>query len=146
MEVQGVGAGPAAALVPAADVGTGRPLGLLWTGFRVLSDSAEAFLPGGVAAAAAAAWVQVRAAVVAPVLRAAVVACLAMSVMLVAEVVYLNAVSLAVKLLRRRPEKRYRWEPLHQDPEAGSGAYPVVLVQIPMYNEKEVRTPTGTGC
>ncbi|MQM21975.1 hypothetical protein Taro_055022 [Colocasia esculenta] len=128
-------AGPAAAaaLSLPTEVDTGRPLELLLTGIRILSDSAEAFLPGGVGAA----WVQIRAAVVAPVLKAAVAVCLAMSVMLVAEVIYLNAVSVAVKLLGRRPERRYRWEPLQSDPEAGSAAYPVVLVQIPMYNEKE---------
>jgi hypothetical protein len=30
------------------------------------------------------------------------------------------------------------------DPELGSAAYPMVLVQIPMYNEREVRTTDHT--
>lgn len=74
----------------------------------------------------------------APVLMVLVAACLFMSVMLMVEVTSMATVSLAVKLLRCRPEKRYKWEPIKADVETGSLAYPMVLVQIPMYNEKEV--------
>lgn len=104
----------------------------------------------------AAVWAVVRARAVAPVLQFAVWACMAMSVMLVLEVAYMSLVSLvAVKLLRRVPERRYKWEPITtgsggvgggdgEDEEAATGgreaaAFPMVLVQIPMYNEKEVR-------
>ncbi|OEL29415.1 putative mannan synthase 4 [Dichanthelium oligosanthes] len=97
------------------------------------------------------AWAAVRARAVAPALEAAVWVCLAMSVMLVLEVCYMSIVSfVAVKLLRRVPERRYKWEPMPavvggggsgKDEEAAVGggeAFPMVLVQIPMYNEMEV--------
>lgn len=101
----------------------------------------------------AAAWDAVRVRAVAPVLQAAVWACMAMSVMLVSEVTYMSLVSfVAIKLLRRVPERRYKWEPMPcsdgsgkgEDEEAAAGgggdeAFPMVLVQIPMYNEREVR-------
>jgi beta-mannan synthase len=85
------------------------------------------------------AWEQVRSGLVVPLLKAAVVACAIMSVIVLAEKVFLGMVSLAVKLLRRRPGRMYRCDPIvPQDKEAGSAAFPMVLVQIPMYNEKEV--------
>ncbi|KAM0876571.1 hypothetical protein ACQ4PT_036089 [Festuca glaucescens] len=84
------------------------------------------------------AWDAVRAGVVAPALAAASGACLAMSAMLLAEALFMAAASLA----RRRPERRYRAEPLGacdgEDEESGLLGYPMVLVQIPMYNEREV--------
>jgi beta-mannan synthase len=83
-------------------------------------------------------------------LRAAVWACLAASAMLVAEAAYMGLASLvavaaaaAAMLWRwRRPDARYRWEPMpgaggRDDVEAAD--FPMVLVQIPMYNEREVR-------
>ena len=93
-----------------------------------------------------AAWQQVRCPVAAPLLRLAVSLCLAMSAMLLAEKAYMAAAVLAMRLLGRRPERRYRCEPIRDrdgdddDLEAGGGgaAYPMVLVQIPMYNEREV--------
>uniref|UniRef100_A0A0E0GHE4 glucomannan 4-beta-mannosyltransferase n=1 Tax=Oryza nivara TaxID=4536 RepID=A0A0E0GHE4_ORYNI len=112
----------------------------------------------------AAVWAVVRARAVAPVLQFAVWACMAMSVMLVLEVAYMSLVSLvAVKLLRRVPERRYKWEPITtgsggvgggdgEDEEAATGgreaaAFPMVLVQIPMYNEKEVyKLSIGAAC
>ncbi|WZZ04201.1 hypothetical protein YC2023_090122 [Brassica napus] len=45
---------------------------------------------------------------------------------------------LYVKLFKRKPEKVYKWEPMQEDIELGDESYPMVLVQIPMYNEKEV--------
>nr|XP_010911326.1 glucomannan 4-beta-mannosyltransferase 7 [Elaeis guineensis] len=83
-------------------------------------------------------WWWVRAAVVVPVVKAAVLSCLVMSVMLVAEKLSMALVSLYVAVFRRTPEKVYRWEPLSWDMELGSSAYPMVLVQIPMFNEREV--------
>ena len=89
-------------------------------------------------------------AAVAWALRAAVWACLAASAMLVAEAAYMGLASLAA--LWRRPQRRYRWEPMPGgaggDVEAGpaeaaaaaaaAAEFPMVLVQIPMYNEREV--------
>ncbi|KAH7683996.1 beta-mannan synthase protein [Dioscorea alata] len=95
-------------------------------------------------------WVVVRRAVVAPVLRVVTVLCMIMSVMLVLEFVWMGAVSLGVKLLRRRPEKRYKWEVFKEqdeDVELGTLVYPMVLVQIPMFNEKEVyKLSIGAAC
>ncbi|URE31714.1 Glycosyl transferase family 2 [Musa troglodytarum] len=94
-------------------------------------------------------WREVRPRAVAPALWVAVAVCLAMSVMLLVEVVSMAAVSLAVKLLRLSPERRYRWEPIAagDDPEAASLAFPMVLVQIPMYNEREVyKLSIGAAC
>lgn len=83
-------------------------------------------------------WEQVKAPVIVPLLRVAAFLCLVMSVMLFVEKVYLAVVIVAVKLSGSRPEKRYKWEPIHEDLELGNSAFPMVIVQIPMYNEKEV--------
>lgn len=93
----------------------------------------------GVAEQMALVWQQIKAPVIVPLLRTAVFLCLLMSVMLFLEKVYMAVVIVLIKLFRRRPEKRYRWEPMRDDLELGNSAYPTVLVQIPMYNEKEVR-------
>ncbi|CAL9110591.1 unnamed protein product [Musa textilis] len=87
---------------------------------------------------AATAWATVRAAVVVPSMKAAVAVCLAMSVMLVVEKLSMALVALYVKVFGRTPERIYKWAPLLQDVELGSLAYPLVLVQIPMFNEREV--------
>lgn len=50
----------------------------------------------------------------------------------------MGIVIVLVKLFGRKPEKRYKWEPMKDDVELGNSGYPMVLVQIPMYNEKEV--------
>ncbi|KAM3296259.1 hypothetical protein ACQJBY_038545 [Aegilops geniculata] len=109
------------------------------------------------AGAAAAVWAAVRARAVAPALTAAVWACLAMSAMLLLEAACMSLVSLvAVRLLRLRPERRFKWEPMTgaleggeadvEDP-AGRREFPMVLVQIPMYNEKEVyKLSIGAVC
>jgi len=92
-----------------------------------------------------AAWDAARAAAVAPALAAASWVCLALSAMLLADAVFLAAASALAQ--RRRP---YRApgpiiagptaEEEDGDEEAGrSVGYPMVLVQIPMYNEREVR-------
>ncbi|RZS08594.1 hypothetical protein BHM03_00039584 [Ensete ventricosum] len=83
-------------------------------------------------------WQQIKAPVIVPLLRLSVLLCLTMSVMLFVEKVYMAIVIVLVKLFRRRPETRYKWEPMGDDAELGNAAYPVVLVQIPMYNEKEI--------
>jgi len=95
----------------------------------------------GTAAALPEAWSQVRAPVIVPLLRLAVAVCLTMSVLLFLERMYMAIVITGVRLLRFRPDRRYRCDPLpDDDPELGSSAFPVVLVQIPMFNEREVST------
>ncbi|URE04031.1 Glucomannan 4-beta-mannosyltransferase 9, partial [Musa troglodytarum] len=92
-------------------------------------------------------WQQIKAPVIVPLLRLSVLLCLAMSVMLFVEKVYMAVVIVLVKLFRRRPETRYKWEPMGDDAELGNAAYPMVLVQIPMYNEKEVyQLSIGAAC
>lgn len=51
----------------------------------------------------------------------------------------MNLVILYVKLFDRKPEKVYKWEKMQEDMELGHQNYPVVLIQIPMYNEREVQ-------
>nr|CAB3500671.1 unnamed protein product [Digitaria exilis] len=103
------------------------------------------------------AWAWVRSRAVAPALQAAVWACMVMSVMLVVEATYNCAVSVGVKLLGWKPERRFKWEPLagNGDDEekgdaAGAAYYPMVMVQIPMYNELEVnpvyKLSIGAAC
>jgi beta-mannan synthase len=85
------------------------------------------------------AWEEVRAGLLVPLLRAAVLLCTAMSVIVLAEKLFLGAVSSVMKLRRRRPWRVYRCDPIAR-PDEEAAAYPMVLVQIPMYNEKEVCT------
>lgn len=92
-------------------------------------------------------WELVRTPVIVPLLKVAVVVCLAMALMLFVERVYMGVALLVIKLLRRRPERQYRWEPIRDDVELGNAAYPMVLVQIPMYNEREVyKFSIGAAC
>uniref|UniRef100_A0A0D9X1T9 glucomannan 4-beta-mannosyltransferase n=1 Tax=Leersia perrieri TaxID=77586 RepID=A0A0D9X1T9_9ORYZ len=96
------------------------------------------------------AWVRVRRGVIAPTLQVAVWVCMVMSVMLVVEAAYNSVVSLGVKAIGWRPEWRFKWEPLAgagADEEKGGGEYPMVMVQIPMYNELEVyKLSIGAAC
>ncbi|RLN18837.1 hypothetical protein C2845_PM02G24770 [Panicum miliaceum] len=97
------------------------------------------------------AWAWVRSSAVAPALQAAVWACMVMSVMLVVEATYNCAVSIGVKLLGWKPEHRFKWEPLAGDGDEEKGdaaaAYPMVMIQIPMYNELEVyKLSIGAAC
>ncbi|CAA7020365.1 unnamed protein product [Microthlaspi erraticum] len=84
-------------------------------------------------------WEQARAVVVLPIFKFLVALCLIMSVMLFVEVMYMGLVVVYVKLFKRTPEKIYKWEAMEEDDvESGSANFPMVLVQIPMYNEKKV--------
>lgn len=83
-------------------------------------------------------WQVLKAPLIVPVLKLLVIICLAMSVMLFLERVYMGITIVLVKLFGRKPNKSYKWEPMKDDIELGNSAYPMVLVQIPMYNEKEV--------
>ncbi|XP_078160021.1 putative glucomannan 4-beta-mannosyltransferase 7 [Carex rostrata] len=94
-------------------------------------------------------WLSVRANAIAPALQVVVWMCMVMSIMLVVEATYMALVSLGVKIIRWRPEKQYKWEAIRddQDQEKGASAYPLVLVQIPMYNEIEVyKLSIGAAC
>uniref|UniRef100_A0A0E0BAA9 Glycosyltransferase 2-like domain-containing protein n=1 Tax=Oryza glumipatula TaxID=40148 RepID=A0A0E0BAA9_9ORYZ len=110
-----------------------------------MASSSSSSLPAAWAAA-------VRAGAVAPALRAAVWACLAMSAMLVAEAAWMGLASLAAAAARRLRGYGYRWEPMAAPPDVEAPApapadFPMVLVQIPMYNEKEVyKLSIGAAC
>ncbi|KAF2613518.1 hypothetical protein F2Q70_00008385 [Brassica cretica] len=83
-------------------------------------------------------WEQARAVVAVPVFKFLVALCLIMSVMLFVEMMYMGLVVAYIKLFKRKPEKVYKWEAMEEDDvECGSESFPMVLVQIPMYNEKE---------
>lgn len=88
----------------------------------------------GAAAQCASLWAHARALLVVPAVRLLVALSLAMTVMVLAEKLFVCAVCVAVRALRLGPHRRYRWEPI----AAAAVGYPVVLVQIPMYNEREV--------
>ncbi|KAF8397824.1 hypothetical protein HHK36_016749 [Tetracentron sinense] len=92
-------------------------------------------------------WEQIRAPLIVPLLKIAVFVCLFMSLTLFIERVYMGVVIVLIKLFGRKPEKRYKWEPIKDDVEMGKSTYPMVLVQIPMYNEKEVyQLSIGAAC
>lgn len=84
------------------------------------------------------AWAWFRAKVIAPVMKALITVSMAMLVMQMFEKLFMVGIAIYVKVFNRKPEKVYKWEPLVHDEESGDAAFPVVLVQIPMYNEKEV--------
>jgi beta-mannan synthase len=83
-------------------------------------------------------WQVLKEPLIVPALKLLVVVCLGMSIMLFIERVYMGIVIVFVKLFGKKPNKMYKWEPMKDDIEVGNSAYPMVLVQIPMYNEKEV--------
>ncbi|KAF8042689.1 hypothetical protein BT93_A1119 [Corymbia citriodora subsp. variegata] len=69
-----------------------------------------------------------------------------MSLMLFIERVYMAIVILYVKLFRKKRYTKYNLDALKEDLEL-SKSYPKVLIQIPMYNEKEVyKLSIGAAC
>ncbi|XP_022859125.1 glucomannan 4-beta-mannosyltransferase 2-like isoform X2 [Olea europaea var. sylvestris] len=92
-------------------------------------------------------WELIKVPFVVPLLRVAVYMGLVMSMIVSAERLSMLIVVLFVKLFMKKPENRYKWEPLQEDVEIGDSAFPMVLVQIPMYNEKEVyKISIGAAC
>ncbi|KAK4607657.1 hypothetical protein RGQ29_001473 [Quercus rubra] len=92
-------------------------------------------------------WELIKAPLIVPLLRLGVYICLAMSLMLFMERVYMGIVIILVKLFWKKPEKRYNYELIQDDVELGSSNFPVVLVQIPMFNEREVyKVSIGAAC
>ncbi|KAL6861302.1 hypothetical protein ACP4OV_017002 [Aristida adscensionis] len=136
----GVAAVASVAAVAAGWLDLGGPPQLLLRRWWVLGGAALPLPPPR-----GAWWEAARAAAVAPALAAASGLCLALSAMLLADAVFLAAASLL-------PRRRHRPGPLgggggvlevdgDGDEEAGGRQgypYPMVLVQIPMYNEREV--------
>jgi beta-mannan synthase len=77
--------------------------------------------------------------------------CIAMVLMMFTERLFMGILSIYYRFIAKPPHKRYRWAPVHEaqpqstthdhDSEAlltPARSYPKVLVQIPMYNEREV--------
>ncbi|CAG7906075.1 unnamed protein product [Brassica rapa] len=92
-------------------------------------------------------WNSMRSTLIVPVFRCLVALCLIISVLVSIESVYMNLVILYVKLFGRKPEKVYKWEEMQKDMELGHQNYPVILIQIPMYNEREVfELSIGAAC
>lgn len=83
-------------------------------------------------------WMRWRAPVIAPAVQLAINVCLVMVAMMFMERVYMCVVLFYVKMFRRSPNKTYKFIPMRDDVELGSSHYPMVLVQVPMYNEREV--------
>ncbi|GFZ10764.1 nucleotide-diphospho-sugar transferases superfamily protein [Actinidia rufa] len=71
-------------------------------------------------------WGQIKAPLIVPLLRLTILLCLAMSLMLFIERVYMGVVITLVKFFGRKPEKRYKWESIKDDLELGNSAYPMV--------------------
>ena len=66
--------------------------------------------------------------------------CMGLLVMQLLEKLYMAGIVVLAKLFNWETEKFYKHEPLVQDEEMGNLDFPVVLVQIPMYNEREARS------
>jgi hypothetical protein len=91
-----------------------------------------------------AAWRAARWHVVVPALQLAVYVCAAMSLMLFLERMYMAIVVSGLWLRQRRPKRPGRRGAVvalavDDDMEAAADRFPMVLVQIPMFNEKQVR-------
>ncbi|XP_029129873.1 glucomannan 4-beta-mannosyltransferase 2 [Cajanus cajan] len=92
-------------------------------------------------------WEMVKVPLVVPLLKLWVYVCMGMAIMLFVERVYMGVVIVLVKLFWKKPEHRYNYNPLQDDVESGSSNYPIVLIQIPMFNEKEVyKVSIGAAC
>ncbi|KAF3455111.1 hypothetical protein FNV43_RR05559 [Rhamnella rubrinervis] len=81
-------------------------------------------------------WELIKTPLIVPLLNIMVYISLAMSLMLFFERLYMGVVIILVKLFWKKPEKRYNYEAIQEDPEMGSSNFPVVLIQIPMFNER----------
>ncbi|XP_010453775.1 PREDICTED: probable mannan synthase 11 [Camelina sativa] len=92
-------------------------------------------------------WREMRSLLLVPMFKCLVAICLVISLLVFVESLYMNIVVIYVKLFKRKPEKIYKWEAMQEDMELGDQNYPMVLVQIPMYNEREVfQLSIGAAC
>ncbi|KAG7561038.1 Nucleotide-diphospho-sugar transferase [Arabidopsis thaliana x Arabidopsis arenosa] len=84
-----------------------------------------------------------------PILKRLVNLCQVISVLLFIDAAYMAIVVAIVKLLGRTPQKVLKWESFKNDDIelAPSSNHPMVLIQIPIYNEKEVcQLSIGAAC
>ncbi|XP_023748391.1 glucomannan 4-beta-mannosyltransferase 2 [Lactuca sativa] len=92
-------------------------------------------------------WDLIKTPLIVPLLQLAVYICLAMTLMLFIERLYMGVVIILIKLFWKKPEQRYKWQPIDEDTESGNSSFPMVLIQIPMFNEKEVyKISIGAAC
>ncbi|KAJ8532814.1 hypothetical protein K7X08_015703 [Anisodus acutangulus] len=92
------------------------------------------------------AWERIRVPIVVPALHLAMYLCIAMSIMLFLERVYMAIVIAGVKCFGKKRYTKYKLESVKEDLEKNKN-YPMVLVQIPMFNEKEVyKLSIGAVC
>ncbi|XP_031103962.1 glucomannan 4-beta-mannosyltransferase 1-like [Ipomoea triloba] len=92
------------------------------------------------------AWDSIRVPILVPILKIAMFFCIMMSVMLFLERIYMAIVIVAVKCFGRKRYTRYKLDALKEDLEQNQN-YPKVLVQVPMFNEKEVyKLSIGAVC
>ncbi|KAG6382967.1 hypothetical protein SASPL_157302 [Salvia splendens] len=72
-------------------------------------------------------WEFIKAPLIVPLLTICVYICLAMSIMVFMERLYMGIVIVLVKLFWKKPEKRYKWEAMRDDDlEDGNAAFPMV--------------------
>ncbi|KAF7149263.1 hypothetical protein RHSIM_Rhsim03G0091800 [Rhododendron simsii] len=91
-------------------------------------------------------WEHIIIPMIVPLLSTAVYLCAGMSIMLFVERVYMAIVILCVKLLGKKRSTEYKLDDLKEDLERNK-SYPMVLIQIPMYNEMEVyKLSIGAVC
>ncbi|KAK7245099.1 hypothetical protein RIF29_39933 [Crotalaria pallida] len=92
------------------------------------------------------AWESIRAPVIIPLLKLAVILCSAMSIMLFIERVVMATVCAIVKVLGKKKYRKYNLDVMKQKLQRNK-RFPKVLIQIPMYNEKEVyKLSIGAVC
>ncbi|KAM0022857.1 putative glucomannan 4-beta-mannosyltransferase [Helianthus debilis subsp. tardiflorus] len=92
-------------------------------------------------------WGHIKVLLVVPFVRIFMYINLVMLIMLFTEMVYMVVVVTTNKLFGKKPEQRYKFKPFEDDAELGSSVYPLVLVQVPMFNEREVyQLSIGAAC
>ncbi|KAK1409956.1 hypothetical protein QVD17_36487 [Tagetes erecta] len=92
-------------------------------------------------------WGQIKVSFVVPFLKVFMYINLVMSIMLFTEMLFMAMVVTINNFFGKKPEQRYKWEPFKEDFELGSSVYPLVLVQVPMFNEREVyKLSIGAAC
>lgn len=93
-------------------------------------------------------WNVIRSSIIVPVLTASVYLCSVMILMVFVERLYMSGIIYYVMLSGFKPEKRYKFEAINPveasveeqgEVQKCASDYPMVLVQIPMYNERKVR-------
>ncbi|CAM6103805.1 unnamed protein product [Calypogeia fissa] len=96
-------------------------------------------------------WLRLRAPVIAPVVQLSINVCLVTVAMMFLEKLFMCVFLIYIKLFRWSPNRTYKFIPVMEDKglelETSSHNYPMVLVQGPMYNEREVyKLSIGAAC